>query len=304
MTSFPVKCKHITLSFPYKVKVKGQRSKVGFGPEPLPTLLLSTVICEHCSGECSWIDKAGLDGWIWRRRRRGCQKRRSIRIGTLFEYSKLPLGTILQLVYWWCRGLSIQQTMIEVGVSKVTVVEWFQRCRAICADFLLEHQQPIGGPGKTVEIDETKIGHRKYNRGRLRDGVWVFGAIDADTNDVALSIVEDRSAATLIPLIQRLVRPGTTIMSDEWRAYDALGEHGYQHLTVNHSVQFVDPTTGANTQRIECVWAHAKQSIKKSRGVPHDHLQSYLVEFLWRRKYGRQNTFENFLEHISTLFFE
>ena len=42
MTSFPVKCKHITSSFPYKVKVKGQRSKVGFDPEPLPTLLLTS----------------------------------------------------------------------------------------------------------------------------------------------------------------------------------------------------------------------------------------------------------------------
>ena len=41
MTSFPVKCKHITSSFPYKVKVKGQRSKVGFDPEPLPTHLLT-----------------------------------------------------------------------------------------------------------------------------------------------------------------------------------------------------------------------------------------------------------------------
>ena len=40
MTSFPVKCKHITLSFPYKVMVNYQRSKVGFGPEPLPTHLL------------------------------------------------------------------------------------------------------------------------------------------------------------------------------------------------------------------------------------------------------------------------
>ena len=40
MTSFPVKCKHITLSFPYKVMVNYQRSKVGFDPEPLSTHLL------------------------------------------------------------------------------------------------------------------------------------------------------------------------------------------------------------------------------------------------------------------------
>ena len=63
--------------------------------------------------------------------------------------------------------------------------------------------------------------------------------------------VPDRSAATLLSIIQNSIRPGTTIMSDLWRAYGgipALQGMGFQHLTVNHSV---DPQTGAHTQNVE-----------------------------------------------------
>ena len=58
--------------------------------------------------------------------------------------------------------------------------------------------------------------------------------------------VDDRSAATLIPIILRWIKPGTTIISDSWKAYSSLGQSGYTHLTVNHSLNFVDPTTGAS----------------------------------------------------------
>ena len=101
-----------------------------------------------------------------------------------------------------------------------------------------------------VEIDETKIGYRKYNRGRLSEGVWLLGGLDRNTQDVFLTIVEDRSADTLVPINLYWIKPGTTIMSDEWRAYGPLGQHGFDHLTVHHSLHFLDPETGANTQRI------------------------------------------------------
>lgn len=39
----------------------------------------------------------------------------------------------------------------------------------------------VGGPGKVVEIDESKFGKRKYHKGRRKDGVWVFAGIERDT---------------------------------------------------------------------------------------------------------------------------
>jgi len=63
-------------------------------------------------------------------------------------------------------------------------------------------------------------------------------------------IVEKRDRATLLPIIQREVEIGSTIHSDEWRAYSNLSDHGYVHKTVNHQLHFIDTET-ANTQSIE-----------------------------------------------------
>ena len=59
-------------------------------------------------------------------------------------------------------------------------------------------------------------------------------------------MVVDRSAA----IIQHYIRPGSVIISDEWRAYSTLSSLGYAHQTVNHSNNFVDPSTGAYTKLI------------------------------------------------------
>ena len=47
----------------------------------------------------------------------------------------------------------------------------------------LDNPMVIGGPGKEVEIDESKFGKRKYNRGRVVDGHWVFGGMERGSGD-------------------------------------------------------------------------------------------------------------------------
>ena len=78
-------------------------------------------------------------------------------------------------------------------------------------------------------------GKRKYNRGRRVDGQWVFGGIERGSPNAFMVVVPDRSKNTLLPIIQQYIRPGTTIMSDEWAAYhDIRTIPGYTHMTVNH----------------------------------------------------------------------
>lgn len=80
---------------------------------------------------------------------------------------------------------------------------------------------------------------------------WIFGAIDCQTNEMRLEICPEnkRDRETLIPLIKKHIAPDTTIFSDCWRVYEILGS-GYEYLSVNHSINFVDFETGANTQHI------------------------------------------------------
>lgn len=55
---------------------------------------------------------------------------------------------------------------------------------------------------------------------------------------------------TLLPIIIEKVTPGTTIITDQWRSYCGLEQH-FQQMTVNHSLNFVDPETFTHTSSIE-----------------------------------------------------
>lgn len=85
---------------------------------------------------------------------------------------------------------------------------------------------------------------------------WVFGGIDRDTRECFAVTVEKRNAATLLPIIQQFILPGTIILSDQWAAYNMISScpDGYEHKTVNHSLHFVDPDTHVHTQNIENMW--------------------------------------------------
>jgi len=112
-------------------------------------------------------------------------------------------------------------------------------------------------------------------------GPWVVG-LYLNKNDVRFVVVKDRSAATLIPLIDSLVEVGSIIMTYQWKGYLPLVMNGFIHYTVNHKKNFVDPHTQVHTQEIERQWVDAKSWMKRARG-PGTMLQSHLDEISWRK---------------------
>ncbi|XP_039968917.1 uncharacterized protein LOC120780724 [Bactrocera tryoni] len=108
---------------------------------------------------------------------------------------------------------------VEKKFSSATISDWYSYCRVAVVLFQLDHQKfkgKIGGPGKVVQIDESKFGKRKYNKGRRVEGHWVLGMIEDGSEDLRLEVCPDnvRSAEVLIPLIRKNVREGTTIKTD------------------------------------------------------------------------------------------
>jgi len=164
-----------------------------------------------------------------------------------------------------------------------------------------EASEPVGGPGRIVQIDESLFGKRKYNKGKPRKcQQWVFGGVEADTNSCFLQTVKCRDAATLIPIIKEFIRPGSTIHSDCWKAYDRLGENGYTHLTVNHSVTFVEGDV--HTNKIEGLWKHAKDRVPKTHRKQ-SMMDGYLAEFCYRRlRSGETCLFRAFLADAAKLY--
>ncbi|KYQ53651.1 hypothetical protein ALC60_03886 [Trachymyrmex zeteki] len=214
----------------------------------------STINCEKCD-EILFLNKETL---LFRCRKRFLEKRnkkksiarqcdfkKSCKVGTWFGRSNLDLATILQIVasFLMLRPPRQEDLEEELGLSPNTVVDWFSFCREVYAFWADKYSEKLGGPGRVVEIDEAKIGHRKYNRGRLLKGTWIFGEYERGSKKIFILPVEDRTEQTLLPCIKEWIMPGTTVVSDCWKSYNCLNSEGFQYLTVNHSYNFVDPDT-------------------------------------------------------------
>lgn len=115
-----------------------------------------------------------------------------------------------------------------------------------------------------VQNDESCFGKRKYNRGRVGSGsVWVFGACGAQrSGDVYMIQVVKRDAEKLLPIMQSWCHQ-SAIINSYWQAvYNGLDQLGFEHYTVNHSQNFVNPFTEEHTKRIESLWNTAFIVIK------------------------------------------
>lgn len=233
-------------------------------------LLGNAATC--CNQLMGYVNREKLsDGKAWYCK--ACKSYRSIRKDSFFEESRIPLGKLLELMYWWSIDAKQQLIMDEVGIASEATVKWFNSFRHICAMFLMDHPVQIGGPGVEVEVDESKFMHRKYHRGQFREGTWVLGMVERRSNNCVMIPVPDRSAATLLPLIHAHVLPGTRIITDGWRAYNQL----QNHAAVNHKLHFVDPhDPTVHTNTVEGCWGNCKSKYRSMLGTSRDLFDTYL----------------------------
>jgi hypothetical protein len=228
-------------------------------------LLKREMLCPNCGSNMSlWKCKRAIDKLRWGcgkgKQGQRCNGTQSLRHSSWFTDSKLKLLEIMLLTYGIMRKVPSETIQKEFQIAGHTACDWFRFCRDVVLDFVESKSEMIGGEGKVVEIDESKFGKRKYHRGHYVKGQWVFGGVESGTGRTFLVAVHDRSAETLMGFKQWNL-PGTTIISDCWAAYNSLQEEGYDHLTVNHSITFVDQTTGAHTNTIESTWKYVKASL-------------------------------------------
>ena len=164
------------------------------------------------------------------------------------------------IVYEWSQFTPIKQIKKEYGVRLrliLTVIDCFKR------KFKDLKNIEIGGPGTTVEIDETVLSKRKYNTGRHFEQIWCIGGICEETKEVFYKLSTRRTAAVLHAVINNRVRPSTRIITDEWRGYRNLDQNKYTHKTICHKNNFVSPDDPSiHTQNIEVYWRYLKKYLK------------------------------------------
>nr|XP_049467032.1 uncharacterized protein LOC120957359 [Anopheles coluzzii] len=143
-------------------------------------LLRTEQECEKCHHSMVLRGTQRRNAYKWICANDNCEGSEcSIRKGSVFQNSRLSLAQLLRIIFEWSQNSHVKRTRAESGVSRKTVNEWFKLHREKCSAYVEENSRLIGGPGLTVEIDESLIVRRKYNRGRLpRTGeLWLVGDI-------------------------------------------------------------------------------------------------------------------------------
>lgn len=165
------------------------------------------------------------------------------------------------LCHWLC-GASTKQLGTHTGWSKNTVQGWLMKAQELITLVVTFDHQLVGGMGIVVEIDESKFGKRKCNGGHYVEGCWVFGGVEITPEHRFFAVaVPDGTRATLTPIIQAHIAPGSIIRSDFCKAHDTipfLPGHDCVHEKVNHSKEFVSED-GVCTNTMEGTWSGVKR---------------------------------------------
>jgi len=214
--------------------------------------------------------------------------------GTIFEHTRIPLKKwfiALYLLTSHKKGLTSRQAARDIGVTPKTAWSMLMKLRhALINDTLTEN---IEGD---IEVDETYVGGKNKNRHRdkkvdysrggaggrsLIDKSAVFGMAERGGRVMA-QVVHSVDSNALLPIIYNDVKEGSTIHSDEWKAYKKLDKSLYGHESTKHKVgNYVNGNS--HTNNIECFWSHLKRGIIGTyHQVSKKHLNTYVQEYCFR----------------------
>ena len=248
-------------------------------------------VCPHCGV----IDQATLIQGKSHRpgmyQCNACREPFTVTVGSVMESSHIPLhkwALAFRLMASSKKGVSAHQLMRMLGLGSYRTA-WFMahRVREAMAD---RDPEPLGGKGKTVEIDETFIGKPEdtFVSGKGWQGKRgtatkrkVLTMVERGGRSVSVK-VEDLTQATLKEVIGRTVVLDSTLNTDEAHHYKALGKNFTDHQAVNHSAgEYARGETTTNT--VEGFFGIFKRGmVGVYQHCGEHHLQAYLNEFDFR----------------------
>jgi transposase-like protein len=221
---------------------------------------------------------------------KACSKQFSVKAGTIFEDSPIPLDKWLVALWMLvnCKnGISSYEVGRHLGITQKSA--WFvlHRLRlALQAGSLVK----LGGSGREVEADESFIGgaarfmhpsrrRRMITARGVKDKAAAFGILERGGKVRALA-VPSRRKRELQTEIVKYVEPGTRIYTDALMSYIGLNEQ-FQHDVIDHANRYVRGRV--HTNGLENFWSLLKRGLKGTYiSIEPFHLFRYLDEQAWR----------------------
>ncbi|MFA7306230.1 MAG: IS1595 family transposase [Hyphomicrobium sp.] len=241
-------------------------------------------VCPHC-GEAKRISAMkGESTRIGAYKCYGCRKPFTVKIGTIFEASKVPMHQWLQAIFLMCsskKGISSNQLHRMLGVQLRTA--WFMSHR-IREAMRTGSLAAIGGPEAVVEVDETFIGNKKGGRkpkGGFAHKHAVLSLVERG-GEVRSFHIDRATAAEVTPIVNANVAREAKIMTDDGRHYIHQFRAFDGHETVRHSLgEYVIGDIHTNT--VEGYFSIFKRGMKGVyQHCSEKHLHRYLAEFDFR----------------------
>jgi transposase-like protein len=248
----------------------------------------NTPCCVKCGSVAVYQMKDAKTGerskrYLWRCR--DCKEQYTVRIGTVYEESRLPLRHWCYAFWRACtskKGVSALEIQRHCQISYKSALFMMNRIRfAMAPD--LPTAEPLKG---IVEVDETYVGGKPRPFSGKGDGrktkaqrkTAVFAAVERG-GQIRRQVVADVTGKTLKAAIRQCVDPRSFIFSDENAAYKGIGEHFTGgHLSVTHSRK--EYARGPiNTNTAESSFALVKRGII---GTYHNVSKEYLHRYLWQ----------------------
>jgi transposase-like protein len=259
-------------------------------------------VCPHC-GVVNHSYKTKRPG-VFRCAEKVCRKDFSVTMKTVMERSHIALHKWLQAFHLMTsskKGVSAHQLHRTLNIGYEAA--WFMAHR-IREAMRLGGLSPLGGGGKTVEVDETYIGHL--------DGQPKKGRLGTSNMNTVLTLVErggsarsfhidSNRIADIAPILRANLSREAKLMTDEHASYKQVGSEFASHDAVNHGkdeyVRYWNEVTGElrddgkpvvettviTTNTVEGFFSVFKRGMKGTyQHCAEKHLHRYLSEFDFR----------------------
>jgi transposase-like protein len=264
------------------------------------------VTCPTCgSDEVRFISTRRM----WECKSKHARKQFSVKIGTIFEDSALPLDKWL-IAIWMvanCKnGVSSYEVGRALGVTQKSA--WFMLHRIRLA-MQSKTFIKLGGPDGEVEVDETFIGgvarnmhadkrKRRITQTGTKDKTAVMGILERG-GEVRTAVVGNRRKKELQGEINRHVAAGSAIYTDAFMSYVGLKKQGFEHQIIDHAERYVDGQV--HTNGLENFWSLLKRGLKGTYvSVEPFHLFRYLDEQVFRYNFRKLPHDGARFEHVAS----
>jgi hypothetical protein len=260
-------------------------------------------VCPHCGATTDHIGR--LDGvrskpskkhpegvvQIGLRKCYACRQPFTVRKGTIFEDSHLPLRFWLQAIHLMCaskKGISTRQLQRMLNCGMKTAWHLGHRIREIMKPANDGTPSPVGGEGRTIEADVTFVGRKPGTKVQKGSGAHlnpVLALVERDGGARSFHLPNLRAEA-LHTVLEHHASPKSHLMTDEAPAFVEIGWNFASHGTVVHSKDEYVRREGdrlITTNTIEGFFSILKRGVYGVyQHVSEAHLNRYLTEFDFR----------------------